>query len=397
MTDEPVGPADELVAILEPWARAGQHALAAELRQVVETQAGGVARKLRPGDDEQLLEPVAFAAAARGSASEDEFELAYVGALPPRERPVELTVRADGEGRAFLPGLGFLTSLRPSAPARLTLDASSPVSYSAPGANATSLIEWRVRAAGPFLLRYPVPDLERAGASQPGALPGVEESTLASRATLTASFQRLDAVWPRLSSLIGLVTRYIVIFHGSGQNSFAKTSAHGVAFLNAALGGSEAFFIEDLAHQCGHIIFTAVWHGAEPLLSVPSDTGVDTLTGRPDHRTLEVALHGMVTQSLMVAALDKILASGADIDRDETSGRLFFALMRLGLDLRLLAPHQVFTDPGAALLRSLLGCYAVTAGEHREALLRADFSGQLYNFDYELYRARNQVAGRPDQ
>jgi len=79
---------------------------------------------------------------------------------------------------------------------------------------------------------------------------------------------------------------------------------------------------------------------------VPAESRVQDVADADDHRTIEVALHGMVTQTLMVATLDRPLRAGGD-HADEPTGRLLFALLRLGLDFRMLASRTT-SGSGAA-------------------------------------------------
>jgi hypothetical protein len=243
------------------------------------------------------------------------------------------------------------------------------------------------------LLPYSVRALSHLLSTHGGPLPGLEQSALKYRSTVSAALQRIYDVWPALAAKIGSVVRYVMLFDDRTRNSFAMIGAHGVLFLNVAHGSSEAFFVEDIAHQAGHVLFTAAWHGSEPLLTVSPDMRIQQATAHDDHRSFEVALHGMVTQTLMVSALDKFLASKPEADRPEATGRLVFALLRLGFDLRLLANLPVYTDRGMALVRAMIAAYSSAAERYGEVMLATNFAGQPYNFDYEVYRAQNAAVG----
>jgi hypothetical protein len=257
---------------------------------------------------------------------------------------------------------------------------------------ATSLTGWYIGDPQPALLPYPVQALTEAVAPEGGCLAGSEGAARAHRKTVATALQHMSNSWPVLAGAIKGVVRHIVLFDDIARNSFATPAAHGVAFVNVALGTSEPFFVEDLAHQCGHVLFTAAWEGGEPLLTVPANTAVGELTDRDDHRTLEVLLHGMFTQTLMVGALDRLLLSNTEIDRYEGAGRLAFALVRLGLDLRMFATLPVYSDAGIALLRELIAAYMSAAERHRHLLMTADLADQPYNFDYVCYKARNRAS-----
>jgi hypothetical protein len=97
----------------------------------------------------------------------------------------------------------------------------------------------------------------------------------------------------------------------------------------------------------------------------------------------------MFTQALMVDALDRLLQFDVGDDTHEAEGRLAFALMRLGLDLRTYSKVDVYSKAGAALLRALVCVYVHVARRRRNLCERADFADQPYNFDYERYTHHN--------
>lgn len=385
---------DRLLRLIEPLVERGQLSLANQLRRVLYSDAPDVFALVDFADDEVFLQPTAFAYVARQAHSPADLALAYLGAIPPDKRPLRFDAGTDGLGRLFLPGLGYLSGLPRSASVELQRDDHSPVGYVPVGisAQAIPLANWRIAPPRLTILPYPVDALAGAVEAEGGRLPGLEDAAGAHRATVAAALQRTGDCWPALAGAIASVVRHVVLFDDAIRNSFATPAAHGVAFVNVAHGMSEAFFVEDLAHQCGHVLFTAVWEGAEPLLVAPADAYVGELTGQDDHRTLEVALHGMFTQTLMIGSLDRLLCN-AEVDRRETTGRLVFALVRLGLDLRALAALPVYSDAGMALIRELLAVYTSVAERYRSSLAAADLTDQPYNFDYDVYRARNPAPG----
>lgn len=381
---------DRLLQLLAPEVERGQLAFANALRRYVHEVAPEVFVLLDFQDDDAFLEPMAFALASGDESSSADVALAYAAAISPDQRP-ELEVLSDDAGRVFIPGLGYLSGHPARSVVRLVPSPSAPLGYASLGSEgvATALSEWLIGYSRPSLLAYPIPMLSEKVADVGGRLTGVEHAAKANRDIIRGALASLACAWPSLAEMFQQIVRHIVLFEDPEQNSFAMTAAHGIAFVNVHFGRSEAYFAEDLAHQCGHILFTAACEGAEPLLTVAPETPVDELIGREDHRTLEVALHGMITQALMVGVLDRLVRSDADIDPDEATARLLFALVRLGLDLRVLSGLDAYSDVGAALLRELIASYTETAERYRGALAAVDFGDQPYNFDYGVYLARN--------
>ena len=344
-------------------------------------------------DDDAFLEPMAFVVVGGGESSTADVSLVYAGAISADRRP-DLDALSDEAGRIFVPGLGYFSGLPPRTGVRLVRSGVAPFGYSPLEfqATATSLVDWQIGDSRLSLLAYPIAALSERVAAEGGRLSGLEDAATAHRDSAAHAFCLLAGAWPLLAGAIERVVRHLVLFEDAEQNSFATPAAHGIAFLNVHLGQTEWFFVEDLAHQCGHVLFTAAWEGSEPLLTVPSETQVEELIGREDHRTLEVAVHGMVTQALMVCALERVARADASVGSAEATARMLFALLRLGLDLRILAGLDVYSDAGAPLIRELISVYSETAALYRDALLAADFRGQPYNLDYDLYRTQNAAS-----
>src|SRR2546426_2901954 len=101
---------------------------------------------------------------------------------------------------------------------------------------------------------------------------------------------------PALFDALHAVTRRIFLYNAELPTSFATMSAHGVAFLNVKDDNDEVFFVDDLAHQCGHVLFNALTQEKERFLARPADTPMrDFCHDQEDPRTLYSALHGLFT------------------------------------------------------------------------------------------------------
>ena len=73
-------------------------------------------------------------------------------------------------------------------------------------------------------------------------------------------------------SLIASVTREFVVFSSPNHNSFAGIMHHGTAYLNTENKiQTPIFFLDDIAHQCGHIIFNVLTLDTAKYLKVPKD------------------------------------------------------------------------------------------------------------------------------
>jgi hypothetical protein len=388
-------PGDRLLELVSPWVARGQLALANQIRRLLYQHAPDLFANLDFADDGTFLEPLLFARFAVREHARRELLLACLQYLPSARKPATIDADTDAEGRVFVPGLGYIVGLPSSSLVRLLRDRAAPLDYSVGGSSsdAAQLSEWCVAPPRLTLLPYPVEALARAVDDARGTLRGQEEATRLHRDSVLTACSALRECWPCLSDAIASVVRHVVLFDDITRNSFATPAAHGIAFLNVALGTGVAFFVEDLAHQCGHVLFTAALEGESPLLRVSPATPVRDVIGVDDHRTMDVLLHGMFTQALMVEALGGFLRRRGGTDAHEIEGRLAFALVRLGLDLRACAGLEIYSDAGARLIRELLNTYTAAAERYRGVCERADLSAQPYNFDYPLYAERNMPVG----
>ena len=91
--------------------------------------------------------------------------------------------------------------------------------------------------------------------------------------------------------------RGLVIYNGMYPYSVANLGAHGVAFLNARPESSVVFFLEDILHQCSHVIFTAATLDTGDILAIDPSTPLCAVTELDDYAGgVYGAFHGLFTQ-----------------------------------------------------------------------------------------------------
>ncbi len=366
-----------LIGLLAPRVQAGQLVFANAMRRAIYAVAPDVFNCLDFGNDKAFLEPLAIAElsiqtdVAGARTANLLTALGCYADLPLHS--AKISVAGDRFGRTFIPGYGFVS----------TRDHTSfaPIN------------DMEVGGGGLLLLPYPVAAFERAIFGEENSLRGVEPAARQHRVTLDGALRSLEMIWPELMRLITETVRYLLLFEQPTQNSFASRATHGVAYLNVALGHSGAFFIEDLAHQCGHVLFSSAWEGGDALLRIDGDAPMTDVTGQDgDDRTLEVAVHGIVTLALMLAALDRYLDSHPSAGEcAEAKARLLFALYRLGLDIGPLARSTVFSAEGTRVFAAVAQVYDRLVARYRCDSAASDFTGQGYNFDYDVFRRRNST------
>jgi hypothetical protein len=197
--------------------------------------------------------------------------------------------------------------------------------------------------------------------------------------------------------MMAQTVRRLVLFSAEGMNSFATTAAHGTAFINVALGDNELFFVEDLAHQCGHVIFSAASAEAGEDFVVPPSTPISLFNNQPDdQRSVYVVLHGVFTEALMAKCLDSCLSERIfeASHEHELRGRLAFILRRFGADLRNISGTGILSSRGEDLVRALYAVWTEIMRRRKEITDSCDFSAQGYNFCYRTFVEQNSVNQR---
>lgn len=225
------------------------------------------------------------------------------------------------------------------------------------------------------------------------ALPQVRVDGLtdAHRQHVDTALARLTELVPDYSELIFAVTRKIVLHQGDAPNSFAAPRAHGAVFINTALGQDEVFFVEDLAHQCGHVVMSAASFDRNRWFSIDPDVPLSSITAHAsEERSVYVLLHGVFTEAAMADALDRWYERGglSRRQRHEVWGRLAFVVKRLALDLPALVHGQILSDEGRHLVRAFVAVSSAVIARRPE-LVAVRFENQGYNFDYNRFVALN--------
>ena len=85
---------------------------------------------------------------------------------------------------------------------------------------------------------------------------------------------------PDFFELLKLTNREVCLFNSSNQYSFSSMSYHGTAFVNIEnKNRSSVFFIDDISHQCVHVLFYALTLKPSDYLKVRRDTLLSNFSG----------------------------------------------------------------------------------------------------------------------
>lgn len=221
------------------------------------------------------------------------------------------------------------------------------------------------------------------------------------REPVTRAFAILRSAAPKIHAEISRVTRRIVAFQARDRDSFASFSAHGAVFLCVPEPPSEVFFVEDLAHQCGHVLLNAMTLDKQTLFAVDPDASLRRILGRPgETRTLYELFDGVFTESLMSLCLEACTEELETSARQahERRRRLAFLMRRFEADLsslRALRFLSLLQARGLAMLEEFQSVFDEVLAASDSSLWDFDFCNQPYAFDYARFAARNTIAAVP--
>lgn len=377
----------------------GQDHLSNTLRALTYRADPDLFEVLDETDGAVFLEPLLFAhfVVKQPRITLPQLVLGYVDASL---YPEAMEVRSDASGTIYLPRIGYFCTEAPDRtlvlrwdpdPRHATLlDDDVPVGFRfeaiprIPGTN----IEIG-RHGSPLLA-----DLAAESSPHGADFRVVDERSHGWVDHLARALEIIRTEWPAYHRHIEATVRQVVLFQSEGLNSFATVSAHGIAFLNVSARDDEVFFVDDLLHQCGHVMFHAATARRKEYVAVDPETPIGSFHDHPDDdRSVYVVLHGVFTEFAMVHGLrlcdERAVFSGRKAH--ELRGRLAFIAQKTAIDLRNLAPPSLLTPTGRALYDTFLAEFERLRRERPELLAGYTMAGQPYNFSYELFARANPM------
>jgi HEXXH motif-containing protein len=380
----------------------GQHRLAQTSRGMLLQAAPDIFEALSQAPDATFLEPLLFTyfGASRAGTPLVDLPQLLLGYVEEPLRPEAIEVYVDARGRIDLPNIGWLLSEARSRQLVLLWehdthryrleDEGAPVSFR---------FEERLTLPGTAieLCRYGNPLLEDLliNSAQPRSPVHFEEGVERYAGQLAEALALIERHMPEYYRDLSSVIRRIVLFRSETLNSCAALAAHGIAFLNVQEGSSVPRFVDDLVHQCGHVIFNAFTVRRRDFVAVDPGSPIDAFTHQSeDARSVYTVLHGAYTEHFMTRCLracdEARVFSGQPAH--ELRGLLAFIFQRAILDMRNLAAEGLFTPEGQALYDTFKQ-HVDEVCRDRPELLRDDFSNQPYNFSYERFAQLNPPGG----
>jgi hypothetical protein len=188
--------------------------------------------------------------------------------------------------------------------------------------------------------------------------------------------------------------RRIVIFKSPSQRSFASLQVNGAAFFNIKEHDDEVFILEDITHQCGHVVYYAVAHDKQTYLAAPITTPLKNFTGvETDSRGLLNAFYALLpycfSNYCSKVCDDNQVFKGRQYH--EFLGRFAFRMRKFTTDIKNFSAPGIFTPKGIELFKGMKAVHQLIYDSRQPVLQHFDVTNQQYEFSYDRFLQANSV------
>jgi hypothetical protein len=179
-------------------------------------------------------------------------------------------------------------------------------------------------------------------------------------------------------------------------NSFATINAHGIAFLNVYQNDyDEVFFIDDIAHQTGHIILNTLFHDKKAIFKIDEEKKINEIIKINDYRSIHILIHAFYTYYTTLMCLDDCLKNNSfnNSQKTEAIARIGFYINKCSIDIKLFDKicecfngiDNVLTSKGTELVSLVMHKYKEIYNEYNPKTKKFDYSNQMYNFAFKNF------------
>gem|GEM_PF-2766363 len=371
----------------DDWRDEGHRILVNTVRDRLDALAPAWARSI---DDAALLDPLVVNALTV-EAPQPLLEQLLWGLVAPHLRPA-LEVTVGDDGRVLVAGLGFFANALPGATATLVQRDGRPTLHEHPAAVLTTFPTAGALPVFPHRHPWLRPFIELQDVVYEDT--AIDRPVVENLAPLTAALDWIARVAPRQHHEILRDTRLVILTQHERLLSAVGLCIHGAVIINVRGPSTPLFFVEELAHQCGHVTFGKVIVDWPKFLRVPYDTPMNVLgAAEDDTRSFGDALHGNYTLVRMLQLFDRILAHDllAPGVYQELRGRACMAARRLEQGLPDLEDRRLYREHGWFVHQRLEHAFADVMSRLAPHVHGLDLSQQPYAFDLEQFDRRNPM------
>lgn len=314
-------------------------------------------------DDTIFLEPMLFGFCTKKDTILSKEQILF-GYYQKKDRPLFFQVHSNQKGIIYLPNFAYLKTqlldsivvltYRPESESiKLTQEGKEisfeyiPLNYLniIPNIEVTNVIDCYSEK-----LVSSWPNISKEGQKKVLVGKGVEVKVF--QPAIEKAFGLLKKYFPSEFEFYARSTRRIVLFTSPELRNFATRESHGTIYLNVDYNSNVTFFLEELIHQCSHIVFNAMTCDTQTFFLVNYERPVRDFTNGYDFRTLYSALHGIYTTGRIVDLLLKLVEEEAVFEEEllhELKGRIAINKKRHNIGLETVDMDKVFTAKGKSI------------------------------------------------
>lgn len=225
----------------------------------------------------------------------------------------------------------------------------------------------------------------------------IKESAEKYREPLEKALNLIRTEFPFFYEWLENTVTNIVLFESSQRNSFASMFIKGAAFINVInQKPNEIFFIEEITHQCGHVVFYPMSIDRQKLFTCDCETPMSHFTGiEADDRDVLNAYYAFFPQLFGDLIFDMCLEHDLIKDeqhRAELFGRYAFRMYKYGLGVKQFDEYnQLLSDYGREMFARFKDGYNELNAKRAADFAQMDVSNQVYVFDVDLYKRTNNI------
>ncbi len=362
------------------------------IRLALYQQHPNLFERLNFNDDRTFLEPSLFYYVSGKSTINLPIEQLLFGYMRSSDQPEQFKALTDPFGWINLPNYGYLKTNVLCGLVNLELNDGQFVENKIIQNNTVYPLAYSVSAS--FLITQSLPFILYTSTGTPD---DCQKSTAETNEKYTSSLQRalfilknhVTDFWTLMVNSV----REISLFQSRQMRSMASISYFGTAFINTeGQPHNEVFFIEDLAHQCGHILFYALTVRTTQFLKILPQTRLSIYSAnKHDTRDVYGAFHGLFTYTTILHCLASCLRSGVfgTHQRQEALARIGFYMHKFALDLTTMNQTDFFTSEGSCLYDAMQASFRQVQTEFGDHYTNYRYNNQPYIFNYSSFQEIN--------
>ncbi len=205
-------------------------------------------------------------------------------------------------------------------------------------------------------------------------------------------------------NLITFCCKRIALFKTdpANTNSFATINAHGVAFLNVFQEDiDEVHFVDDIAHQTGHIILTTLFFDREKFFKIEEYQSIGLISSnKAERRSLYILFQALYTYYTTINCLENCLKDNLFTGKqiDEAIARIGFYQKKYFSDLQKFERYcidfkgieNVLEKEGVILYSLIKEKFYQSDKDLGKITCQFDYSNQPYNFSFKEFLKMNK-------